>query len=37
MKIIDLNNKQNNNQSKKVVKCYSQLERLIIGLKEREK
>lgn len=36
MKIIELNNKQNNNQSKKVVKRYSQLERLIIGLKERE-
>lgn len=36
MKIIDLNNKQNNNQSNKIVKHYSQLERLIIDLKERE-
>lgn len=36
MKIIDLNNKQNKNQSNKIVKHYSQLERLIIDLKERE-
>ena len=35
MKIIDLNNEQNNNRSKKIVKHYSQLKKIIIDLNER--
>jgi hypothetical protein len=35
MKIIDLNNEQNNNRSSKIVKHYSQLEKLIFDLNER--